>query len=139
MDTIQDKLGHRMIIAVSSSQQYGGWFFIFLDFLLEINWNNFEMRGKRSRTSSEASNSSSQPVKKLIKHSVTSEEDAKLARTKSTSASTTSNAATGNEVKNQSFEDVEKFRKASRTLQSLFEQMKELKGQNVEKTVSIFT
>jgi hypothetical protein len=78
-------------------------------------------------------------VKKLIKQSVTSEEDAKLARTKSTSASTTSNAATGNEVKNQSFEDVEKFRKASRTLQSLFEQMKELKGQNVEKTVSIFT
>ena len=94
------------------------------------------MRGKRSRTSSEASNSSPQSVKKLIKPSATAEDESKQSKTKPTSGSTTSNAATGSEVKNQSFEDVEKFRKASRTLQSLFKQMKALKGQNVEKTVS---
>ena len=91
------------------------------------------MRGKRSRTSSEASNSSPQPVKKLIKPSATTEDESKQSRSKPTSGNTTSNAATGGEAKNQSFEDVEKFTKASRTLQTLFKQVKALKGQNVEK------
>ena len=98
------------------------------------------MRGKRSRTSSEASSSSSQPVKKLIKPSVTAEDESKLSRIKPVSTASTSAVANGSEVKSevksQSYNDEEKFRKACRTIQSLFEQMKALKEQDIEKTVS---
>jgi hypothetical protein len=80
-------------------------------------------------------------VKKLIKPSVTSAEDeSKLSRIKPVSTASTSAVANGSEVKSevesQSYNDEEKFRKACRTIQSLFEQMKALKEQDVEKTVS---
>ncbi len=96
------------------------------------------MRGKRSRTSSDASNSSPQPVKKLIKPSVTAEDESKLSRIKQASSTSTTSAASGSVVESQSCEDVEKFRKSCRTLQSLFEQMKALRDENVEKTVSFY-
>jgi hypothetical protein len=79
-------------------------------------------------------------VKKLIKPSVTAEDESKLSRIKPVSTASTSAVANGSEVKSevkgQSYKDEEKFRKACRTIQSLFEQMKALKEQDIEKTVS---
>ena len=90
------------------------------------------MRGKRSRTSSDASSSSPQTVKKIIKPSVSTEDESKLSRhrTTTTSVSSTSSSTSGNEVKSPSNKDVEKYRKACRTIQSLFDQMKALKSKN---------
>ena len=91
------------------------------------------MRGKRSRTSSDASSSSPQTVKKIIKPSVSTEDESKLSRhrtTSTTSVSSTSSSTSGNEVKSPSNKDVEKYRKACRTIQSLFDQMKALKSKN---------
>lgn len=91
------------------------------------------MRGKRSRTSSDASSSSPQTVKKIVKPSVSTEDESKLSRhraTSTTSISSTSSSASVNEVKSPSNKDVEKYRKACRTIQSLFDQMKALKSED---------
>ncbi|XP_028409094.1 THO complex subunit 5 homolog [Dendronephthya gigantea] len=101
------------------------------------------MRAKRSRTSSDATSSSPQPSKKLVKASSTTEDESKSTRTRpaSTSSSLNTGASSGSSknaqsevVKSQSFKDMEKYRKACRTIKSLFEQMKVLKDQGVEKT-----
>ena len=93
------------------------------------------MRAKRSRTSSDTSTSSPQTVKKLNKSSVSTEDESKLSRHRTastTSISSTSSSTSGSEVKSPSNRDVEKYRKACRTMQSLFDQIKALKAKNTQ-------
>ena len=114
--------------------QYGGLNLGFLNyFFLKMA---SKVRTKRSRSSTDALSSSPHPVKKLVKPTITTEDESKLTKSKPTANTSTNSVASSSEVKKPAEKDVEKFRKACRTIQSLFEQMKVLKGQDIEKTAS---